>query len=273
MKRQIIAALCLCMAGMAEDGVIAGKPFPEFSFTDLEGNSVSLTKAGEGKKLTVVYLFSASDDGCMNVFPEMEEVAAGIAAAAQRACDNKAVGYSQSDRDAILVDGTASAEPTNADCSSLVRQCIKEAAGVDPGDFTTADEASALEATGQFEPAKDYSAGVELYTGDVLVTKTKGHTVVVTEGKQRSVKFGWEKDGVVWRYYEVDGLPVKNDWRCIGTTSGKHWYWFNALGVMATGWQFIDGKWYYLDEDYGAWSEGACWRSDASGAQSVWTVE
>lgn len=205
--------------------------------------------------------------------PKYAHVAAGIAAAAQRACDNKNVGYSQSDRYAILVDGTASAEPTSADCSSLVRQCIKEAAGVDPGDFTTANEASALEATGQFEPARDYSAGVELYTGDVLVTKTKGHTVVVTEGKQRSVKFGWEKDGVVWRYYEVDGLPVKNDWRCIGTTSGKHWYWFNALGVMATGWQFIDGKWYYLDEDYGAWSEGACWRSDASGAQSVWTVE
>ena len=66
--------LCLCMAGMAEDGAIAGKPFPEFSFTDLEGNSVSLAKAGEGKKLTVVYLFSAFDEGCMDVFPEMEEV-------------------------------------------------------------------------------------------------------------------------------------------------------------------------------------------------------
>ena len=198
-------------------------------------------------------------------------VAAGIATAMQRACNNVNVGYSQSDRYAVLRDGTASTKPTNADCSSLVRQCIKEASGKDTGDFTTANEASVLEASGLFKPRIVYSASTALYTGDVLVTKTKGHTVVVTEGIQRSVPAGWVKEGIRWRYYE-SGAPVRGDWRLIATTTGRHWYYFGKDGYMLTGRQEIDGKIYYLDEDFGAWSEGACWISDAAGAQYVWTV-
>ena len=203
--------------------------------------------------------------------PESAAVAAGIASAMQRACNNRHVGYSQSDRYAILRDGTASAKPTNADCSSLVRQCIKEASGKDLGDFTTANEASVLEASGLFKKRIAYSGSTTLYTGDVLVTRSKGHTVVVTQGVQRSVPTGWVKEGIRWRYYE-NGAPVQSDWRLIATTTGRHWYWFDSSGYMATGWQEIEGKQYYLDEDFGSWSEGACWISDPSGAQYVWTV-
>ena len=38
---------------------------------------------------------------------------------------------------------------------------------------------------------------------------------------------------------------------------GKHFYYFSEAadiseGAMLTGWQFINGKWYYLNETYGA---------------------
>lgn len=73
---------------------------------------------------------------------------------------------------------------TEADCSSLVRACCIQA-GFDPGNFNTASEASALKATGQFMEAIAVTSKTELFNGDVLVTKTKGHTVVVVSGNPR----------------------------------------------------------------------------------------
>ena len=210
--------------------------------------------------------FYVHSKGWYVIRPKDANVARKIANAMRQACNNPNIGYSQSDRYGVIKYGTATTTKTNADCSSLVRQCIKEAAGVDLGDFTTANEASVLEASGLFKPRIVYSASTALYTGDVLVTQTKGHTVVVTEGIQRSVPAGWVKEGIRWRYYE-SGAPVQGDWRLIGTTTGRHWYYFGKDGYMLTGWQEIDGKIYYLDEDFGAWSEGACWISDAAGAQ------
>lgn len=218
-----------------------------------------------------VQAFYLHSKGWYILRPKEASVAVGIAAAMQAACNNKNIGYSQSDRYAILKVGTATKTPTNADCSSLVRQCVKEASGKDPGDFTTGTEAKVLGATGLFKTAIPYTASTMLYTGDVLVTKTKGHTVVVVQGNPRSIPFGWVRDGIKWRFYEPAG-PVTNDWRLIDTTTGKHWYYFGKDGYMLTGWQEIGGKTYFLDDDYGAASEGACWRSDASGAMSVWTV-
>lgn len=100
------------------------------------------------------------------------------------ACDNPNVGYSQSDRYSILKNGTGSKVKTNCDCSSLVRQCVKEATGTDPGDFHTGNEAEKLIATGLFD-AVEYTYGMPLQTGDILITKTKGHTVIVTQGEPK----------------------------------------------------------------------------------------
>ncbi len=107
----------------------------------------------------------------------------------EAACSNKNIGYSQPDRYGIIKYGIDTITPCNGDCSSTVRQCVKEATGKDPGDFNTASEASALKKAG-FELI-EYKAGMKLYKGDILVTKTKGHTVIVTEGepeKKRTVK-------------------------------------------------------------------------------------
>ena len=54
-----------------------------------------------------------------------------------------------------------------------------EATGKDPGNFNTSTEVSALLYTKLFDRVP-YRAPDELRVGDILVTKTKGHTAIVT---------------------------------------------------------------------------------------------
>lgn len=112
-------------------------------------------------------------------------VADSIALSMTIACNNPNIGYNQARRLDIIKVGTRTTTPTSCDCSSLVRQCLREA-GIEVGNFTTANEVSVLMATGQFEKIA-YTKGMKLYLGDILVTKTKGHTVVVTSGATRGV--------------------------------------------------------------------------------------
>jgi hypothetical protein len=117
--------------------------------------------------------------------PKDDRIALRVAAAMINACNNVHIGYNQVRREDILKYGTQSKVDTNCDCSSLVRECIKEASGKDPGNFTTFNEVSVLEKSGLFQKKQVYKSGTILYTGDVLVTKTKGHTVAVTSGAAR----------------------------------------------------------------------------------------
>jgi len=103
-----------------------------------------------------------------------------IAAAMKTACNNAHIGYDQSRRLDIIKDGTRSSVDTSCDCSSLIRQCVIEATGIDPHNFNTAGEKAALLKTGLFD-ALPFTSRDDLRTGDILVTKTKGHTVAVTE--------------------------------------------------------------------------------------------
>lgn len=109
-----------------------------------------------------------------------------IAEAMKRACNNPNIGYSQSERLQVVTFGTASTKKINADCSALVRRCVIEATGKDPGDFTTYNEAAALMNTGLFDKVGSVNKSSMLCAGDILVTRTKGHTVIVTEGLSRS---------------------------------------------------------------------------------------
>lgn len=143
--------------------------------------------------------------------PKSVSIAKKIANSMKAACNNANIGYDQSNRFGIIKYGTASKTKTECDCGSLVRQCIKEASGKDVGDFTTANEAAALERSGIFESRKIYKSGDKLYTGDVLVTKTKGHTVVVTDGYERTANN--ESTGGVYMF-EVKQIKKGSD--------GKH---------------------------------------------------
>lgn len=108
------------------------------------------------------------------------------------ACDNDNIGYDQSGRYGILKNGVNSTTKTECDCSSLVRQCVKEATGVDVGDFSTKNEKSVLLKGGLFYSVGAYTDGMTLCAGDVLVTRTKGHTAIVTstgsDDKESNVK-------------------------------------------------------------------------------------
>lgn len=108
------------------------------------------------------------------------------------ACNNANIGYDQGNRLGVVQHGIMTSVKTECDCSSLVREVVKEATGKDPGNFTTANEAASLEATGLFESKRSYvsQSATPVYDGDVLVTKTKGHTVIVVSGNARKAASG-----------------------------------------------------------------------------------
>lgn len=124
--------------------------------------------------------------------PKKVAHANAIAKAMEDACNNKHFGYSQSDRYSVLdCKSTKNADikkDVNCDCSSLVRKCILDGTGTLVKDFATSGEASVLEDSGLFEKRQAYTSGTKLYNGDVLVTKTTGHTVIVVSGNPRSTK-------------------------------------------------------------------------------------
>lgn len=111
-----------------------------------------------------------------------------IALAMERACANNNIGYSQPTRNTLYndvkpfgFDPARTTKKVNTDCSALVRVCVNFA-GIAVGDFITSTEASALVATGAFDKLTDDAHCKRddyLLRGDILVTRTKGHTVVV----------------------------------------------------------------------------------------------
>lgn len=118
--------------------------------------------------------------------PKSKAIAVQIANSMYLAVHNKNIGYSQSCQ-RRTPDNIESTVPINVDCSKLVRDVIFFASGKDVGNFSTADEKKVLEKSGLFEKAFKYTNQTKtpIYNGDVLVTCTKGHTVVVVSGSAR----------------------------------------------------------------------------------------
>lgn len=110
-----------------------------------------------------------------------------------RACGNPNIGYCQSHRSSIYTYGTASNTPCECDCSSLVRQIVREVLGINISDFTTANEKTVLMGTNSFT-CIPYTNGMKLYKGDILVTATKGHTVIVVASDYSRHNQGFETD-------------------------------------------------------------------------------
>lgn len=125
--------------------------------------------------------------------PKDKEVARKIGLAMIEACLNNNIGYDQSNRYGVISClqkyGRLAKinEATEADCSSLVRACCIQA-GVKVGDFNTSNEVAVLEKTGVFQKAVIVTNNTKLCQGDILVTRSKGHTVIVTEGYPREEK-------------------------------------------------------------------------------------
>ncbi len=120
--------------------------------------------------------------------PKNATKAAKIAACMRKACANDHIGYNQNRRLTLYnlakphgFDVSKVTQNCSTDCSALVRVCCAYA-GIAVGNFTTSNEARMLLATGEFVEMADkkYRTGsAYLREGDVLVTPSKGHTVVV----------------------------------------------------------------------------------------------
>ena len=117
-------------------------------------------------------------------------VAEKIAQCMERACKNDKIGYDQYQRNTLYkeaekvgFDVAKVTTPVETDCSALMRVCIAFA-GITglPEGFRTGNMPGNLHKTGAFTEltgSKYQSQSTYLGRGDILVTKTSGHTVVV----------------------------------------------------------------------------------------------
>ena len=124
-----------------------------------------------------------------------------LAIAMRAACENKNIGYNQWRRNTLYdaaaiwgFDISRVNTPVDTDCSALVRTCIAYAAGITtlPSSLRTGNMCSLILATGAFEElsGKEYTTKSDyLKAGDILCTKTSGHTVIVlTDGAKAGEK-------------------------------------------------------------------------------------
>lgn len=80
------------------------------------------------------------------------------------------------------------------------------------------------------------------------------------------VQTGWISRGGSWYYYNASGKQAKNQWLKSGTDlfwmdengamvtdtwieKDKQWYYMGSSGAAVSGWQEIDGKYYYFDKE------------------------
>lgn len=112
-----------------------------------------------------------------------------IAKCMQAACNSKHIGYDQYQRNTLYTeaskvgfDVSKVTKDVETDCSALVRVCCAYAGIMGlPSDFRTGNMPANLMATGKFVEMKDAKYTTQsayLRRGDILVTRTSGHTVV-----------------------------------------------------------------------------------------------
>ena len=133
------------------------------------------------------YIIRAKDDKVR------EKIAVGM----EHACSNSNIGYDQGQNktlwnaaDDVGFDPGKVKTPCETDCARLVRVCVRYA-GVKADDFYTGDELKKLKATGAFDIITDKakcSTSAYLKRGDILVTRSKGHTVVVLDDGSETKK-------------------------------------------------------------------------------------
>lgn len=166
-------------------------------------------------------------------------------------CDNPYIGYDQP-RDQTLFkiarnydfDASRVETPCDTDCARAIRVCVLYA-GIDVADFYTATEVQALRQTGQFDffdDAKHTASSDYLLRGDILITRSRGHTVCVLSdgeyakrdadtyeitGNTVNMRLGpgteWPVVQVLRKYDKVHGSSVKDGWlQC--EANGKYGY-------------------------------------------------
>lgn len=202
-----------------------------------ERGKASGGKAGDqtGKEVSTQdwYLHSK---GWILLRPKDSAKAKKIAEAMQAACDNANIGYDQYQNQTLWnqvkdkgYDPAKATEPCETDCARLVRVCCAYA-GIMADDFYTATEATVLMRTGEFiklTDAKYTRSENYLGAGDILVTKTKGHTVVVLSNGSKYDGSADEPDrklgSRILRYgdYGTDVIELQTRLKAVGFDCGE----------------------------------------------------
>lgn len=229
-----------------------------------ENGNIYGGKAGDqtGKEVSTENMYKHSK-GWFILRPKSAEHADKLAERMKAACDNGNIGYDQYERLGVVNLGIDTKTKTESDCGTLVRRCIIEATGIDPGNFTTGNEATMLEATGLFEKRKTYisQATTPVFDGDVLVTMTKGHTGIIVSGNPR-VKPTPSAPSVVDKnvdieyqvYIEKRWLPTVKNLEDFAGIAGKP---IKGLAIKSVS----DGKIKYQVHTKNGWL-GEIWASD-----------
>ena len=234
-KEEESMTLIIGSARMGENGHITGG-----AAGDQTGGEVSMQN------------FYMHSKGWYCLRPKTIKMANKMADAMRQACDNNNIGYDQNSRNGVITQlkkyGTLASikTKTESDCSSLVRACIIQSSGKDVGDIYTGNLASALESSGLFAKRFSVSSESQLYNGDVLVTKAKGHTVIVVSGRKR------KETG-------TDDTPIEKPADTNNVSKGQKWLNSNYSSAIKK----ATGKLLEIDGSYGThsrWAALAVWK-------------
>lgn len=128
-----------------------------------------------------------------------------IAVCMERACKNNHIGYDQYQRDTLYnaakefgFDVSKVIKDVETDCSALVRVCCAFA-GITTATFNTQTQVNTLMKTNMFDKytdAEHCKSSKALKRGDILVTCTKGHTVVVLSDGSNIISKGDKGESV-----------------------------------------------------------------------------
>lgn len=160
-----------------------------------ERGKISGGKAGDqtGRELSTQNYYKHSKG--WNVYrPKEDTVANKMCQAMKDACASAHIGYDQTQRDTLIEELKKNGKSikglkknVETDCSALIRACAY-VAGIELPDFNTASLKNVLLKSGHFTDVTkkvNLTTGSGLLDGDILCTKTKGHTVMVTSGGSR----------------------------------------------------------------------------------------
>lgn len=108
-------------------------------------------------------------------------------------------------------------------------------------------------------PLWGQEADIYIHADNGTITFRQGDkTISKSIPYHREIKEGWVKNTVGWWYRLSDGSYAKGWRKCLWSKEKVKgsWFLFGQDGYMLTGWQKVNGKWYYLDPDTGAMKTG-----------------
>ena len=171
-----------------------------------ERGAITGGQAGDqtGKEVCTEYWYK-SKLGWVLIRPKSPIVADRIAQDCEMGCANNKIGYDQSNNQSLWYevepygwDCSKATKPCETDCSQFARVCISYALKKAVPYFYTGDMVEKLSATGEFDilTASKYTTTSDyLKRGDLLCTRTKGHTVIVLSDGAKAYKKVITEDG------------------------------------------------------------------------------